>query len=120
MHTESSNGCGGQEMRILLEAKELLRRGHDITIVCPHESGLSQRTMSGLSQRTMKEDIPTIQMRFHHIFDVSAMWNVMGLAKNRDIQAKGILRLLDDRRLGRRLGKNGRKLIEGRFSCGIK
>jgi glycosyltransferase involved in cell wall biosynthesis len=77
IHTESSDGWGGQEMRILLEAKELLRRGHNVTVVCPPQSGLSQRTL--------REDIPTIQMKFHHVFDVPAMWNVMGLAKNRDI-----------------------------------
>jgi rhamnosyl/mannosyltransferase len=33
--------------------------------------------------------------------------------------AEGILTLLNDRELGRRLGSNGRKLIKKRFSCEI-
>jgi glycosyltransferase involved in cell wall biosynthesis len=35
VHTESSLGWGGQEMRILAEAQGLLRRGHDVRLVCP-------------------------------------------------------------------------------------
>ena len=35
VHTESSLGWGGQEMRILSEAQGLIRRGHDVKLVCP-------------------------------------------------------------------------------------
>lgn len=38
LHTESSLGWGGQEIRILSEAKGLIGRGHDICLVCPPES----------------------------------------------------------------------------------
>src|SRR6185295_9249420 len=34
VHTESSLGWGGQEMRILSEAQGLMRRGHDVTLLC--------------------------------------------------------------------------------------
>jgi len=34
IHTESSNGWGGQEIRILQESVELLKRGHDVMILC--------------------------------------------------------------------------------------
>ncbi|HVF63576.1 MAG TPA: glycosyltransferase family 4 protein [Casimicrobiaceae bacterium] len=33
LHTESSNGWGGQEIRILVEASGLRARGHDVTLV---------------------------------------------------------------------------------------
>jgi glycosyltransferase involved in cell wall biosynthesis len=38
VHTESSLGWGGQELRILSESQGLARRGHDITLLCPLEA----------------------------------------------------------------------------------
>ena len=38
VHTESSLGWGGQEIRILSEAQGLLRRGHDVKLVCPPQA----------------------------------------------------------------------------------
>jgi len=40
LHTESSCGWGGQEIRILEEAQGLARRGHDLLIAAPPESRL--------------------------------------------------------------------------------
>lgn len=34
VHTESSLGWGGQEIRVLAESQGMRRRGHDVTIVC--------------------------------------------------------------------------------------
>ena len=34
VHTESSLGWGGQEIRILSEAQGLIRRGHEVTLLC--------------------------------------------------------------------------------------
>jgi len=38
VHTESSLGWGGQELRILSEAQGLARRGHDLTLLCPPQA----------------------------------------------------------------------------------
>jgi glycosyltransferase involved in cell wall biosynthesis len=38
VHTESSLGWGGQEIRILSESKGLARRGHDVRLLCPPEA----------------------------------------------------------------------------------
>ena len=38
VHTESSLGWGGQEIRILAESQGLIRRGHDVRLVCPREA----------------------------------------------------------------------------------
>ena len=38
VHSESSCGWGGQEIRILTESEGLARRGHDVEIVCPAEA----------------------------------------------------------------------------------
>jgi len=38
VHTESSLGWGGQEIRILQEAQGLMRRGHEVRLACPAEA----------------------------------------------------------------------------------
>ncbi|MFL6563612.1 MAG: glycosyltransferase [Burkholderiales bacterium] len=38
IHTESSLGWGGQEIRILSEAKGLIGRGHEVVLLCPAEA----------------------------------------------------------------------------------
>ena len=40
VHTESSLGWGGQELRILAEAQGLSRRGHELMLLCPPEARL--------------------------------------------------------------------------------
>lgn len=40
VHTESSLGWGGQEIRIVAEAEGLKLRGHEMTIVCPPDAAL--------------------------------------------------------------------------------
>lgn len=43
VHTEWSDGFGGQEHRILLECREMMRRGHEALIVCRPEALLLVR-----------------------------------------------------------------------------
>jgi glycosyltransferase involved in cell wall biosynthesis len=38
VHSESSCGWGGQEIRILAEAAGMIARGHDVSLVCPAEA----------------------------------------------------------------------------------
>jgi glycosyltransferase involved in cell wall biosynthesis len=38
VHTESSLGWGGQEIRVLSESQGLLRRGHEVQLICPPEA----------------------------------------------------------------------------------
>lgn len=38
LHTEASCGWGGQEIRILEESRGLIKRGHEVKILCPPES----------------------------------------------------------------------------------
>jgi glycosyltransferase involved in cell wall biosynthesis len=38
VHTESALGWRGQEIRILSESRGLIRRGHDVTLLCPPEA----------------------------------------------------------------------------------
>jgi glycosyltransferase involved in cell wall biosynthesis len=41
VHTESSLGWGGQELRILAESQGLARRGHRVRILCAHEARIA-------------------------------------------------------------------------------
>lgn len=38
VHTESSLGWGGQEIRILSESQGMIRRGHDVKLLCPPQA----------------------------------------------------------------------------------
>ena len=43
LHTESSCGWGGQELRILTESEGMLARGHQVRIIAPEESNIYQQ-----------------------------------------------------------------------------
>ena len=42
VHTESSLGWGGQEIRILSEAQGMIRRGHRVRLLCPREARIHE------------------------------------------------------------------------------
>ena len=42
LHTESSLGWGGQEIRVLTEARGVARRGHAVTLAAPAEARIAQ------------------------------------------------------------------------------
>jgi glycosyltransferase involved in cell wall biosynthesis len=42
MHSESSLGWGGQEIRILVEAAGMIARGHEVSLICPTEAVIFQ------------------------------------------------------------------------------
>jgi glycosyltransferase involved in cell wall biosynthesis len=46
VHTESSLGWGGQEIRILSESQGLIRRGHDVKLLCPSEARIYSEAAS--------------------------------------------------------------------------
>lgn len=45
VHTESSCGWGGQELRTLTEAAGMLQRGHRVTLLCPAEAPMHARSV---------------------------------------------------------------------------
>jgi glycosyltransferase involved in cell wall biosynthesis len=42
LHTESSCGWGGQEIRTLTESAGIMARGHQVTLACPQDSNIYQ------------------------------------------------------------------------------
>jgi glycosyltransferase involved in cell wall biosynthesis len=54
VHTESSLGWGGQELRILAEARGLAQRGHRLTLICPREARIHEEAPAwGLERVTL-------------------------------------------------------------------
>lgn len=50
VHSESSCGWGGQEIRILTEMEGMVRRGHRATLICPREARIHDAALArGLS-----------------------------------------------------------------------
>lgn len=45
VHTEASRGWGGQEIRILTEAEGMIRRGHEVTLLCPREAQIFEEAL---------------------------------------------------------------------------
>lgn len=46
LHTESSCGWGGQEIRILTESQGMIKRGHKVVIVCCPSSNIYREAKS--------------------------------------------------------------------------
>lgn len=42
VHTESSLGWGGQEIRVLSESQGLIARGHEVRVLCPQEARIHE------------------------------------------------------------------------------
>lgn len=78
LHTESSDGWGGQEVRILLEATEFIRRGHRVLIVCPPSSGLARHAREA--------GVPVVVMRMRHSLDAAAAGRLIRLIRQRDVE----------------------------------
>jgi glycosyltransferase involved in cell wall biosynthesis len=45
LHTESSTGWGGQEIRILTEAQGMQQRGHQVALLCPPDATIFRAAM---------------------------------------------------------------------------
>lgn len=46
VHTESSCGWGGQEIRILTEMEGMVQRGHRVTLICPPEARIHDAALA--------------------------------------------------------------------------
>jgi glycosyltransferase involved in cell wall biosynthesis len=78
LHTESSDGWGGQEIRILLEAQELRKRGYDVVLVCQKNSGLSQNAQNA--------GVPVEHVTMRSYFDIFAIMKLRNLMRQRNFQ----------------------------------
>ncbi len=78
LHTESSDGWGGQEIRILLEAKELRKRGYNVVLACQEHSGLSREARAA--------GVPVLHVKMRSHFDLFAIWKLRKLMRLNNFQ----------------------------------
>lgn len=69
LHTESSCGWGGQEIRILEEARGMIERGHEVSVLCP----LQARIFAEASRR----GVPAIALPIAR----KNLWNLLALRR---------------------------------------
>lgn len=78
LHTEWSEGFGGQEMRILLEVHQHLKQGHRVFLLAPPASPLL---------KTAKDQgIEVIPLKIRHAFDVQALWRIKKILQEKEIE----------------------------------
>ncbi|MGE5285423.1 MAG: glycosyltransferase family 4 protein [Actinomycetota bacterium] len=70
-HTEWSDGFGGQEHRILLECREMIRRGHRAVVVC--------RPEAEIRRRAAEAGIPVHPVPIRSSFDAAAVAEMVRL-----------------------------------------
>lgn len=70
LHTESSTGWGGQEIRVLTEAVGLRERGHEVAILC--------RPGSALADRTREAGLPLLLDRMPFAHDPRTIVRMLG------------------------------------------
>ena len=78
VHTESSMGWGGQEIRILTEALHLSVRGYRVIIGCSRESQLYVRAL--------RAGLPVIPIPFKRAMDPQAVWHVYRVLKRERVE----------------------------------
>ena len=65
VHTESSLGWGGQEIRVLSEAQGLAKRGHDVQLICPPQARIHAEAPNyGLQPIALPIEQKTFQAMF--------------------------------------------------------
>jgi|GEM_PF-445297 len=77
LHTESSDGWGGQEMRILMEAEEFSKRGYKVLLGCYPNSGLMKNAE--------KRGIRTVPIAIKNYFDFLSIFKIYRLIKKEKI-----------------------------------
>ena len=77
LHTESSLGLGGQEIRIMTEVPWLLAHGWRVLIACQPESRLLTEARAAA--------LPVVEVKMGSPLDVRAIATLRGLMKTRDV-----------------------------------
>jgi glycosyltransferase involved in cell wall biosynthesis len=77
LHTEWSEGLGGQEMRILLEIQEHRRMGHQVYLLAPPESPLLKAAR--------EKGITVIPFKIRHTFDLPALRHIRRILREEKI-----------------------------------
>jgi glycosyltransferase involved in cell wall biosynthesis len=73
LHTEWSQGWGGQEMRIVAESAAFRHKGYNMMIACHPDSEIYKEAQAA--------GVPTIPLRIRHGMDLSALIRFVGILR---------------------------------------
>ncbi len=77
LHTEWSDGMGGQEKRVLFECRGLQDRGHSITLVC--------REHGKIKEKASEQGIEVITLPFRTPYDIESIIKLTKILKKKRI-----------------------------------
>jgi len=106
LHTESSSGWGGQEIRILKEARGMRKRGHEV-IFAVQKGG-------GLVARAQKEGFFVYELNFRKPAWIKTLWQLCALIRRHRIEVINTHSSLDAWIGGIAARATGRKVIRTR------
>jgi glycosyltransferase involved in cell wall biosynthesis len=78
LHTESSRGCGGQEIRILKEAEGMRSRGHEVVIAVAKGGGLAERARA--------KGFTVYEIRFSKLLAFFTLLKLAAIVSRHDIE----------------------------------
>jgi len=77
LHTEWSDGWGGQEIRIISEMEGVREKGVEVILAC--------REGSKIKKEAIKRDFKVYTLPFRGNFDLNTIWNLMKIIKNEKV-----------------------------------
>ena len=102
LHTEASQGWGGQEIRILTEAKGMISRGYHVTIVSPKQAPIYHEAIKNnipaVALPIEKKSIHAllriykyIQKQTKHLIQLISIYSYLAIIK-RQLQTNNLLK----------------------------
>ncbi|GAB6182650.1 glycosyltransferase family 4 protein [Thermodesulfovibrio hydrogeniphilus] len=77
LHTEWSDGMGGQEKRVLYECKGLMEKGHSVTLVC--------REKSRIKEKAIELGIEVITLPLRKPYDIESIIKLVKILKQKKV-----------------------------------
>ena len=106
LHTEWSNGWGGQEIRILAESKAFIKKGYNIIIAA--------RPNSDLFKKSNQAGVPTFALKMNKGLNLLAIFSLVRFIKKNHIEIVHTHSSVDSRTAGIAARISGIKVVRSR------
>jgi glycosyltransferase involved in cell wall biosynthesis len=106
LHTEWSDGWGGQEIRIVAESKEFIKRGYEVIIAC--------QTRSILYKKATKENIAVLPIKLNKGLNIITIFKLVKFIKKNNIDIVHTHSSVDSRTAGIAAKIAGVKVVRSR------
>ena len=106
LHTEWSDGWGGQEIRILAESKAFIKKGYNIIIAA--------RPNSDLFKKSNQAGVPTFALKMNKGLNLLAIFSLVRFIKKNHIEIVHTHSSVDSRTAGIAARISGIKVVRSR------